>query len=158
MAYTDVISLAEAKLHLRVDDTLTDDDAQITRMIETACRFVENWTNHILDAVTKTYQVPRDCVRVYDYPINTADDDASLDGIDIETKYLYKVYTPGTAPTSIDLNVGYTTASNVPRGLVDVALEVIELLYYGPETGKTVSKDLSPLAVQTLNQYKRFVL
>ena len=31
MAYTDIITLADAKTYLRIDDTLTEDDAQITR-------------------------------------------------------------------------------------------------------------------------------
>ena len=47
MSYITVITLAEAKNYLRVDPTLTGDDSAITRMIESALKFIERYTNII---------------------------------------------------------------------------------------------------------------
>ena len=159
MAYLDVISLADAKLHLRVDDTLADDDAAITRMISTALSFVENWTSHFVYAREKTYIMVDGFVRVYDTPINsitTVDGNTVVeaDDMDNEQKTLYKNFCYGIETVDMVLNVGYTT--NVPQALIDVALEIIDIMYYGNETGKTVQKDLSPMSIMQLDQLKRF--
>ena len=71
MSYLSIISLAEAKNYLRVDDTLTADDDQITNMINSALKYVEDWTNIILYAREKSYIVVGGSKRVYDYPINS---------------------------------------------------------------------------------------
>jgi len=71
MAYLDVISLADAKLYLRVDDTLTEDDDQITLMIKTALRHIEKVTNVMVYDRDKTFRFIDGSVRVYDYPINS---------------------------------------------------------------------------------------
>ena len=69
MAYLDIIPLADAKIYLRIDDTLTEDDTQITRMINVALSYVERYTNHVLFAKEKTYRLINGCISVYDYPI-----------------------------------------------------------------------------------------
>ena len=71
MAYLTVIPLADAKTYLGVDDTSRD--AEITRMIEAALALLEKRTNHIMVVGNKDYFYEDGCVRVYDYPINTAD-------------------------------------------------------------------------------------
>jgi hypothetical protein len=151
MAYIDVITLADAKLYLRVDDTLTEDDAQITRMINAALSYVENYTNHIVFARDKEYRLIDGCVRVYDYPINS---EVTADLIS-ENKTLYTNYTLGSTNDLISLNVGY--ASDVPDELIEAAYEIIDIYYYGKESGKTMA-DLSPMSRQGLDQYKRFIL
>ena len=165
MAYLDVISLAQAKIELRVDDALTDDDTSITRMIETALRFVENYTNYYVTATDKSYPISASgegCFRLYDYPVNSTqvvDSDLNpISSVEYDHKGLYTVITPGAFPATVLVNVGFTDPANVPPGLIDVALEILGLLYYGPETGKTVQKDLSPMSWATLNQYKRFLI
>ena len=163
MAYIDVITLADAKLYLRVDDTLTDDDAQITRMINTALSFVENATRIYVYARNKTYKMVDGFVRVYDYPINSmvsVDGDVAVtdDDMSNEQKTLYKNYCYGSETIDLILEVGYTLPSNVPQPLIDVALEMIDIMYYGNETGKTVQKDLSEMSMQILGQYKRFLI
>jgi len=47
MSYLSVISLERAKNYLRIDTTLTDDDAEITAMINGACSYIEKRTNLI---------------------------------------------------------------------------------------------------------------
>ena len=71
MAYIDVISLANAKLYLRVDDTLTEDNAQITSMIDVALKYVEDYTQILVFARDKTYRMINGIKKVYDFPINS---------------------------------------------------------------------------------------
>ncbi len=54
MAYLDIITLADAKIYLRIDDTLTEDDAQITRMIKASLSQIERITNYIFFARSKS--------------------------------------------------------------------------------------------------------
>jgi len=154
MAYLDIIPLADAKVYLRIDDTLTEDDAQITRMIKGALSFVETWTNHILYARDKEYRLINGCVSVYDYPINS---EVTAD-LESENKTLYTNYTLGTTNDLITLNVGYVNVADVPQELIEVAFEIIELMYYEKETNKSHLNNLDSLSTIILNQYKRFIL
>lgn len=97
--YLDIISLAEAKLYLRVDDTLTEDDAQITNMINSSLQYVEDWTNIIMFSRAKTYRFVNSFVKVYDYPINSV------------TSPLANVYATGTAKCT-SVIAGNTTTLN----------------------------------------------
>ncbi|WP_374349166.1 head-tail connector protein [Chitinimonas sp.] len=53
------ISLAEARLHLRIDDDLTADDTLISALIVAARQFAENETRRAL--VTQTWRLVLDC-------------------------------------------------------------------------------------------------
>ena len=153
MAYLDVISLADAKVYLRIDDTLNDDDAQITRMINAALSYVEKYTRHLVYARNVSYRLAEGVVRVYDYPVNS---EVTTD-LKTEYKSLYTVYTKGNSDDEIELNVGYTDPANVPPELIEAAYEIIDIYYYGKENGKTMA-DLSPMSRQALEQNKRFLL
>ena len=155
MAYLDVIPLADAKIYLRVDDTLTEDDGSITRMINGALAYVEKWTNFLVYDRTKTYLMIDGLVRVYDGPINTLVSPLTVDTVQ---KNNYSVYCLGTDTIDLKLNVGCANTSDIPQGLIDVAYEIIDLMYYEHETGKTIEKDLSTLSKDILNQNKRFIL
>ena len=153
MAYLDVITLADAKLYLRVDDTLTEDDAQITRMVNAALSYVEKYTNVIVFARDKEYRLTDGCVRVYDYPINS---EVTAD-LTAFSKTLYTNYTFGTSNDLIELNVGYVDENDVPQEVIEAAYEIIDIYYYGKESGKTMA-DLSPMSKQGLDQFKRFLM
>ena len=153
MAYIDVITLADAKLYLRVDDTLTEDDAQITRMINAALSYVEKYTNVIVFARDKEYRLTDGCVKVYDYPINS---EVTAD-LTAESKTLYTNYTFGTSNDLIELNVGYVDETDIPQEVIEAAYEIIDIYYYGKESGKTMA-DLSPMSRQGLDQFKRFLM
>ena len=153
MAYLDVISLADAKLYLRIDDTLTEDDTQITRMIYAALGYVEKYTNHLMFAHDKEYRLISGCVSVYDYPINSE----VTDDLVSENKTLYTNYTLGSSNDLIELNVGYTDVSDIPQEIIEAAYEIIDIYYYGKESGKTMA-DLSPMSRQGLDQNKRFIM
>jgi hypothetical protein len=120
MAYIDIIPLADAKIYLRIDDTLTEDDAQITRMINAALSYVERYTNHILFAQDKEYRLICGFVSVYDHPVNSE----VTDDLVVVDKTLHKNYTLGSDNALIELNVGYATAADVPDELVEVAMRL----------------------------------
>lgn len=156
MNYLDIISLGEAKNHLRVDDDLTADDAAISRMIQSALVYIESWTNLLLIDRAKTYKLVDGFVRVFDYPINsiTSPDE---DDMTIEVRNLHTSYSYGIETTDLVLNVGYSDLDDIPTGLIDVGLELIDLFYYSKETGKNTS-DISPMSIDILNRHKRFFL
>jgi len=153
MSYLDVISLEDAKVYLRIDDDLTEDDSQIRRMIKGALHYVENYTNHILYARNKEYRLIDGEVSVYDHPINS---EVTAD-LTVEYKTLHTNYTLGTSNDLISLNVGYVDCDDIPEALVEVAYVILDLFYYGKEAGKTTN-DLSDFDKHILNDFKRFIL
>ena len=156
MAYLDIITLADAKTYLRIDDTLTEDDAQITRMIKASLSQIERVTNYILFARSKSYVVENLSVNVYDFPINSLTSPTTATSVE---KSIYTTYTTIVATDlKVTLNVGYSNASDVPSDLIEVAYEMIDLMYYSPETGKSIKSDLSELSKMVLSNYKRFFI
>jgi hypothetical protein len=155
MAYIDVITLAEAKTYLRIDDTLTEDDTQITRMINASLSYIERYTNVYVFARDKEFVVVNNCIRVYADPINTLVDPTDAES---EIKTLYTTYTTGVDEDVLTLNVGHTLPADVPDELKEIALEMIDLMYYEHETGKSFTKDISSLSREILNSYKRFIV
>jgi len=156
MSYITIIPLSQAKLYLRVDDTLTEDDAQITSMINVALKYVEDYTNILVYDRAKTFRMIDGFIRVYDYPINSVTS-PTIDEDDIEEMTVYTNYCYEYENYDLVLNVGYVTPSDVPLDLIQVALEIIDILYYGKETGRTMA-DISELSQMILNQNKRFYL
>jgi hypothetical protein len=153
MSYLTVISLTEAKLYLRVDDTLTEDDALITLAINTALKHLEDQTYHIAFARAKTYFCRNGCRRVHDYPINSVVSPASVESSVRNLHTDYNIDTEG----DLVLNVGYEDPSNYPDSLKNVALEIIDLLYYANETDKTIN-DLSVMSKMIINEFRRFLV
>jgi len=156
MAYLDVITLADAKNYLRVDDTLTDDDAQITRMIKSALSTIEKRTNVLVYARDKNYLFQDYCVKVYDYPINSV---ITPSDVEVYEKTLYTNYTANSInDKTLTLNVGYTDPLDVPYELIDCALQYVKYLYYEAETDKA-NKGMLPYWLQDMiNQNKRYIL
>ena len=153
MAYIDVIPLADAKVYLRIDDTLTEDDAQITRMINASLKYVEGFTNVLVYARDKEYLFDDCKVNVYDFPINT-----TTLPTDVESKrkaLLTQYTTTDTDLEDITLNVGYTDPADVPSDLIEVAYEILGLLYEGKDGD--VSNNLTTMSKMILQQEKRFV-
>ena len=156
MAYIDVLTLAQTKTFLRIDDTLSDDDAQITQMIKSALSTIERRTNVLIYARSKSYLFQDYEVRVYDFPINslTSPSDAVL----VE-KELHSIYTTNnSANLKLVLNVGYVNPLDVPSELIDAALQLVKYMYYEAETN-TASKGNIPYWIQEMiNQHKRFII
>jgi len=154
--YTDVITLAEAKNYLRIDDTLTEDDAQITRMINASLAYIENWTNHIMYDRPKEYILVDGKVSIYDHPINSLLDPVTED-VKVELRTLYSNFY-NTTQFAIVLDVGYADPSLVPPELKEVAFEIIDLMYYEHDSGKKYTKDLTTMSVDILNRFRRFLI
>ena len=140
---------------MRVDDDLTIDDKSIERMIKSAFDFIERKTNVIMSAKTKTYILDNGCKRVYDAPIIAV---ISPETITQDRRTTYSIFTSSnTADIVLKLQVGYINSADVPADLIDVAYELIDLMYYQHETGKNVVKDLSALSERILDSNKRFL-
>ncbi len=157
MAYIDVTPLATAKIALRVDDTLTEDDARITMMINAAWRYIENYTNVLVYQRSKVYKLIDGCKRIYDYPINSYTTPVEAD-LTIEEANNYVTVSYGTETNDITVDVGHALPASVPDDLKMVAEEIIDLMYYEHETGKSYKKNLTQLSKDVLNQHKRFFL
>jgi hypothetical protein len=156
MAYLDVITLATAKNYLGIDDTLSEDDADITRMIKGALRYVEEFTNVLVYARDKDFLFQDKEVRVYDHPINTLNTPVLATST---VKPLYTLYkTSLSTDIYLNLNVGYSDPLDVPEDIIDVALEMIELNYYGEKERGAAKKGLSQLSKEVLYMNKRFLL
>ena len=156
MAYLDVISLADAKNYLRVDDDLTDDDVRISSMIKTALHTIEWRTNVLLYSRDKEYLVQDYCVSVYDYPINSLVTPTTAVA---EEKTLYTNYTvSSSSDTKLTLNVGYDLPVDVPSVFIECALEYIKYLYYDSENNNGKSNEIPYYIQDMINQQKRFIL
>ena len=152
MAYIDVITLPDAKVYLRIDDDLTEDDTQITRMINGALSYIEQYTNIYFFARDKQYNVVNNCVRVYDYPINSEVSEYT----EKEVLTLHTNYT--TDESVLTLNVGYTDVEEIPQELLEVAYTMIKSMYFEKENNKSILDSIDSLSMMTLNQYKRFLI
>ncbi len=153
--YTDVISLEQAKLYLRIDDDQTVTDDEITQMINSALSFIEKRTQHIFKTQNKVYY--KDCAlvqkaTVYDYPINNPEGEGYVDGIVYKTN---KAIVP-TVNDMVTLNVGYDDVEDIPSELIDAALQIIKVWFY--EAEKQVNTSLIPLSVmQAIDVNRRFI-
>lgn len=149
MAYTDVITLERAKNYLRIDPDLTEDDADITSMINASLRYVEQRTRHFMYARDIVYN--GNCqVKVYDYPINSIVTDPAPWSL---TRTMYTIFPDAKTVT---LNVGYATPEEVPDIFIQSALQIIKVWYY--ESEKQVNSQMIPISVtEALDVEKRFI-
>ena len=127
--YTDVISLEQAKLYLKIDDGQDITDDEITGMINSALSFIEKRTNHIFKTREKVYF--KDCalvqqVKVYDYPID------NIDELDIQYRPLYAIVP--TVNNMVTLTTAYSSIDDIPSELIDCALQLINFWFYNSET------------------------
>ena len=127
MPYTDVISINDAKTYLGVDGS--GRDGEISRIIDSALRFVEDHSSHVLVARNKRYVYRGNCVKVYDYPINsvTAPNPDTTTITELPSYHL--VEDSDTNNTSVTLNVGYESVVDIPPALVEAGYVAIEHLF-----------------------------
>lgn len=170
MSYLNVLPLATMKTYLRIDDDQTETDAEIKSMINSAFREIERSTNNIVVQQTaKEYVLTENCIRIYDYPINSVVKGIDDDGVDVtltyksnyfkSEKHLYTVYydIDGDA-VKLVLDVGYDDPADVPDDLIQLAKEMVKAMYYEQETDKTFHEMLSPMTMRTLNSYRRHII
>ena len=148
MAYTDVISLSEAKDYLGVDDTSRD--AEITRIITSALKYIEKRTNIIMQPIDKDYYLVDSVVRVYDAPINTLDSSLTSTVSRIK-RPLYSIYVDTDVNNDIlTLNVG---SDEVDEDVLEAAYMLIEH-YFKEGERMTVPKTVEDL----INANRRFII
>ena len=149
MSYINIIGLQDAKNYLRIDDTLTQDNGTVVRMINASLAKIEQLTNVHLIAKSKEYVFDDLKVTVYDYPINSL---TSPTTATVVKKTQYSIYTAALkTDLKLVLNVGYAVVSDVPKDLIEVAYEMIDIMYYNKEN------KLSNLSQTTLDAYRRFI-
>lgn len=135
MSYLTVIPLADAKTYLGIDGT--DRDTEITRMINAACRYVEDHSNHIFVSRDKNYYYINSCVRVFDFPI-TAITFPDPNTTTKDTFENYAIYDDSNAENDyITLTVGYADPADIPPALVEAAYMVLEHMFNQKETGNS---------------------
>jgi len=157
--YTDLVSLAEAKSYLRIDDAITDVDDEITLMINSACNLVESYTQVYLKPQTKEYYF--NCegyIRLYSWPINTITVPADITAYDEAMRQLYTVYTrKSISLESMTFNVGHSDTENVKPIFQQAILETVKLWFFGSET-ETAMKGYIPNSVMAiLSSERRFI-
>lgn len=150
--YTDVISLEQAKLYLKIDDGQTITDDEITGMINSALSFIEKRTNHIFKTRDKVYF--KDCalvqqVKVYDYPIDNTETE-----LDIEYRPLYAIVP--TVNNMVTLTTGYTSVDDIPSELIDSALQLINFWFYNSET-KNAMNSVPNFVLSNIDANRRFL-
>ena len=150
--YTDVISLEQAKLYLKIDDGQTITDDEITGMINSALSFIEKRTNHIFKTRDKVYF--KDCalvqqVKVYDYPIDNTETE-----LEIEYRPLYAIVP--TVNNMVTLTTGYTSVEDIPSELIDSALQLINFWFYNSET-KNAMNSVPDFVLSNIDVNRRFL-
>jgi hypothetical protein len=153
--YTDVISLEQAKLYLKIDEGQTITDDEITQMINSALSFIEKRTQHIFKTRNKVYY--KDCAlvqqtTVYDYPINNPEGEGFIAGIEYKTN---KAIVP-TVNGFVTLNIGYDSVEDIPSELIDSALQIINFWFYNSET-KNAMNTIPDFVLANLNVNRRFI-
>lgn len=154
-SYLDIITLARAKNYLRVDDTLTEDDAEIESMIKAAFLFIERYTCHLFGARELSQLVPP---KIYKYPINSIEGVTEDDWDNYYQRNLdyYCQENASTRPVLTTFNAGYVNIEDVPEDFIQAALQIIKVWYF--ESQKQVNETLIPVSVrQVLDTYRRFV-
>jgi len=158
MAYLDVLPLATVKTYLRIDDTQTETDAEITSMIKSALAYIEKQTNIMVYARDKDFTVVNNCVRVYDDPINSVVAPAASTDYSIEKRRLYSIYTLDDADVdTLTLNVGYATETDVPTELIDVAKVMVKVMFFEQETNQSFKEMLPAWANSFISTNRRFI-
>ena len=155
MAYLDVLPLADVRTYLRVDDTQNETDSEITSMIKSALRYIENHTHIMLYARDKDFNVLNGCVRVYDHPINSIV--TPTDAV-AQVKTLHTNYTVDADTETLTLNVGYSDPADVPTDLIDLAKVIIKVMYYEQESNQSFKEMLPGWAKELLNSNKRYIV
>ena len=150
MSYLSVISLTQAKNHLRIDQDFEVDDNSIERMISSALELIEKNTSHLVYQRMKTYyrSEGESRISVFDYPINNYDTEVTA--LHYSLKHEFHTDT-------ITLDVGYISPYDVPSPLIDVALMLIENWYYESENEGNKS-DIPERANSIMFTYKRCIV
>jgi len=147
MAYIDFLPLSEIKNHLRIDLDFTDDDNALQRMATSALQYIEMHTCHLFGERTKTYKRSfSGYIDIIDYPVKYTGD---LTRMDYAGKVRFDT-------DELTLSVGYASRADVPSGLIDAALMMIDAWYYSEDKRSDITQ-IPMGAWQLIHTYKRYV-
>lgn len=157
--YENIISVAEAKHYLRLienyddDGELIEEDPDIERMIASALEYITKHTNYVFRVQNKTYRQDYDCnILIYDYPVNTTDFSPNI-------PLYYSGYIKFKNTDIVTASIGFTSKSDegFPSALIDCALQIIKVYYYGSETNE--NSTLMPQSVEEIiRTYRRCII
>lgn len=149
MTAIEIITLSKAKTYLAMDDDSRD--AEITRMIGAALRYVEERTNHILVSKDKTFNIWNGCARIYDHPITSE----VPEDITETDKGLYKVWSGySTEVLTGTATFGYTDIADIPEDLLEAAYLMLKFFFFEQEGNGRI-----PMAVEMIiDANKRFIV
>lgn len=135
--YTDVVSLQEVRTYLRFDVTDADVNAEITRMINSACKLIEDYTNYRLKPQLIYYFFENGKIRIYDFPIIDIQTPVDSDDYKRVDKGLYIELTDlrGMEASNLPViaNAGYNDTDAVNPILVQAVLETIRVWFFNSE-------------------------
>lgn len=156
-SYLDLISVDQAKVYLRIDDTANEDDSDIEQMIKAAFLFIERYTNHIFINREFSQMVPP---KIYNTPITEIDaEDEAMDWDNYYQKNYDRLYGPyghTIPPVMTTYRAGYVNIEDVPSDFIQVAKQLLKVFYY--ESEKQENSTLIPVSVkQVLDTYRTFV-
>lgn len=158
-SFLDVVTLAQAKTYMRIDDTITSVDAEITQMINSAFEYMERETNHLFGEREREYLYriyDHNTVNVYDFPIN----DSVTPEADFtkQRRPLYTRYQSLKGDEKIILKVGYTDTDQVPDIFRQAVLEIVKNWYYASDENQNMVNYLSNPAMVMLAPFRRFMI
>jgi len=182
MGPLDVLSLADAKLFLRVD--YMDDDDLITGLIIAAVGLVEKETNYRLYQRSETiYTTGKYFYTAFQFPLNGAavvnqdssDTNTYMPKFKYEplrtiigwangflywnawyeffTNYYYTIHANECVTFILSLDVGYTDTTQIPNDLIVAIKQIISYTYENRDMSKV---DMPSNIAMLLQNYKRF--
>jgi len=165
MDQLNVVSLAQAKLWLRLDEDYEYEDGLITALIKSAVNQVEQYTLQVLWQRTLTEITDRTgSLKIYNYPVISVEDvvDKDLTIVDFEideSQWYTSVITnqPGfnkvTYVAGYDWN--YDGGSDVPDDIETAIKEMITYLYENRDNPK---EEMPKVVTYLLAPYRRITL
>lgn len=158
--YIDIVSLAQIKTYLRIDDTGTTLNDELTVMIDAACLLIEQSTNHILKPKTKTIQSVNRCIYVYDTPISAVTVPSDAEDYKEIKRGLYSIFTLNDLTTdqdyyTLEYDCGYDDTDDVPETIKQAIKETVRVWFYAAESRNIGA--LPESAMQMIHPLKRFL-
>lgn len=144
--YTDIISLSNAKMYLKIDADQLETDLEINKMINSSLSIIEKRTNHIFKTRNKEFFGDSNA-KVYDFPIQNAPENTKI-------RELYSIVP--TVNGSVNLTVGYSNVEDIPQELIDCALSIINFWFYNSET-KGADNSIPNFVEMAIDQNRRFI-
>lgn len=165
MDQLNVVSLAQAKLWLRLDEDYEYEDGLITALIKSAVNQVEQYTLQVLWQRSIIEITDRSGnLKIYNYPIISVEDvvDKYIEDVNfelVETQWYTEVITDRAGYNAVTYVAGYdwdyNGGSGVPDDIETAIKELITFLY---ENRDNPTEEMPKVVTYLLAPYKRITL